>query len=315
MVLGRTAPIRESIDDVVRRAFVVELGIVVVLFVGFYAFTIGLDNALDPYFLDSDATLLIIRSVLVLAGMGVLVASHASWRGYSLPASIPERTDGPLIGVAVAGTAILATLPFLLLTVHMDVGISHVAFTVADLGGVFFNRTLIRVALFVSGMVLLYHAFVQAALQRVFGHDRDLAVAVTTVLGGYLVTPTVLTYGAFANGPWLFLWGTRAVVAILFVLALGVAVYADERVDDSRVHALARLPVLATLAFAVVVLTVAADSPTGALVMTTRVAVVGVAAYAYDGTESMVAPTLVYATFAIVSTVLYSSAVAAALGT
>ena len=163
-------------------------------------------------------------------------------------------------------------------------------------------------------MILLYHGFVQGTFQRVFSHDRNLAVVVTTLLGGYLVAPKVLTYGTFANGPWLFLWGDRAAVAVLFVLALSVAVYADEWIDDDRVRALALLPVLATLALAALHLAVETESPSGALVAITRAAVGGVAAYAYDRTESLVTPTLVYATFAIVSTVLYASAVGAVLG-
>lgn len=314
MVLDRTPALRESVADLVRRAFVVELGNMVALFVGVYAATIALDNALDPYFLDSDISLLLVRSVLVLVGMGVLATSYASWRGYSLPVSIPNRTDGWLIGAAVAGTAVLAVLPFGLFALRMGVGVSHVTSTVADLGGVFLNRTLIRTALFVSGMVILYHGLVQGGLQRVLSDERDLVVVVTTLLGGYLVTPTTLTYGTFANGPWLFLWGTRAVVAVLFVLALAVAVYADERSDDDRVRALALLPVLVTLALAALVLTLAAETPRGALVVMTRVAVVGVAAYVYDRTASLLSPTLVYATFAVVSAVLYAAAFDAVLG-
>ena len=315
MALSRTPPIRESLTTLIQRAFVVELGIVVTLLVGFSAFTITLDNVLDPYFLDSDITLLVIRSVLVLTGIGVLTTSYASWRDFSHPVSIPDRTEGWLIGAAVAGTTVLATLPFLLLALRMDVGVSHVTSTVSNIGGIFLDRTLIRITLFVSGMVILYHGIVQGAFQRVFGHDSNLTVVVTTLLGGYLVTPNVLTYGTFANGPWLYLWGTRAVVAVLFVLTLSVAVYADEQINDSRMRTLALLPALATLTLAAVVLTVGAESPGGALVMMTRIAVVGVAAYTYDRTESIVTPTLVYATFAIVSTVFYSSTVTAVLGT
>ena len=314
MVLSRTPPIRGSIDDLVQRAFVVELGIVVALVVGFHAFTITLDNVLDPYFLDSDTSLLIVRGVLVLAGIGMLATSCAFWRGYSLPVSLPDRTDGRLIGAAVAGTAALATLPFLLLALRTGVGVSHVTSTVADVDGVFSNRSLIRIALFVSGMVLLYHGLVQGALQRVFDHDRNFVVVVTTLLTGYFTTPKVVAYGTFHNGPWLHLWETRAVVAVLFVFALGVAVYADERTDDGRVHALALLPALATLALAALVLAVEADLPDGAPVLMIRTAVVGVAAYAYDRSESMATPTLVYLTFAVVSTVLHSAAVVAVLG-
>lgn len=315
MALGRPPPVRESLTGLIQRAFVVELGIVVALFVGFSAFTITLDSIFDPYFLDSDTSLLVVRSVLVLAGIGALSTSYASWRGYSHPVSIPDRAEGWLTGAAMAGTAVLALLPFLLLAVRMDVDVGHVTSTVSNIGGISLNRTLMRIALFVSGMVLLYHGIVQGALQRVVGHERDLAVVTTTLFGGYLVTPSVVTYGTFANGPWLYLWGTRAAVAVLFVLTLGVAVYADERVDDSRMRTLALLPALAVLTLAAVVLTVEAESPGGALVILTRIAVVGVAAYTYDRTESVVTPTLVYATFATVSTVSYSAAVTAVLGT
>lgn len=314
MALRLAPPLRASIDDVVQRAFAVELGIVIALFVAFTAYTITLDMVLDPYFLDSDTALLIVRSALVLAGMGVLATSYAAWREYSLSVSLPDRADGRLIVTAIAGTAVLATLPFLLLAVRMDVGVSHVTATVADLGGVFLTRPLIRITLFVAGMVILYHGFVQGALQRVIGHDRNLAVVVTTLLGGYMVAPNVVTYGTFATGPWLFLWGPRAAVAVLFVFALGVAVYATKRVDDGRMHKLAMLPAMVTLGLTVLVLSSEVGSPAGALVMVARVTVVGVAAYAYNRTESIVSPALVYATYAVVSTVLYSAAVAAALG-
>lgn len=315
MALRFAPPLRASIDDVVQRAFAVELGIVIVLVVAFSAYTIALDMVLDPYFLDSDTALLIVRSALVLAGIGVLATSLAAWRGYSLSVSLPNRTDGRLLVTVMAGTAVLATLPFTLLVVRMDVGVGHITSTMSGLGGVFLTRPLIRMTLFVAGMVLLYHGVVQGALQRVFGHDRDLAVVVTTLLGGYMVAPTVVTYGTFATGPWLFLWGLRAAVAVLFVLALGVAVYATERGDDGRLHELAMLPVLATLVLTVFVLTIAAGSPTGVLVLVARASVVGVAAYAYNRTESIVSPALVYATYAVVSSVFYSATVAAVLGT
>lgn len=45
MELGRTTSTREAIDDLVRRAFVIELSSVVALFVGFYAFT---TSAISP---------------------------------------------------------------------------------------------------------------------------------------------------------------------------------------------------------------------------------------------------------------------------
>ena len=88
------------------------------------------------------------------------------------------------------------------------------------------------------------------------------------------------------------------------MLVLGGAVYTDERTDNDRVRTVTLLSVLATLALAVLVLAVEANSPGGTSLVVTRVSVVGVAVHSYDGTESLVTPILVYTTFAVVSTVL-----------
>jgi hypothetical protein len=73
------------------------------------------------------------------------------------------------------------------------------------------------------------------------------------------------------------------------------------------------LPVVVALALVALGLVAAVESPMGAVAVAPRIAVVGIAAYAYDRTESMVAPTLAYATFALVSAVLHSAAIGAAL--
>ncbi|MFD1525883.1 hypothetical protein, partial [Halolamina salina] len=174
------------LDTLCRRAVAVELGIVVTLLLGFAAGTVLLDDALDPYFLDSDTSLLLVRSALVLLWMGVLAASYAAWRGQSLPVSIPDREEARVVGAAVAGTVLLATLPFALLALRTGTGIDHVASTLADPGSVFTVRTLARIALFVAGMALLYHGLIQGALRYALGGERALAAVGTTLLGGYL---------------------------------------------------------------------------------------------------------------------------------
>ncbi|MFW5911372.1 MAG: hypothetical protein ACOCSD_04325 [Halolamina sp.] len=93
-----------------------------------------------------------------------------------------------------------------------------------------------------------------------------------------------------------------------------VAVVADSRVENDRLLTLTRVPVLVTLALVVAVLAAAADSTGGALVLATRAAVIGVAAVVYAATESLVTPTLVYPTFAVLSSVLYVATVAGAFG-
>jgi len=302
--------VRTSLDTLRQPAVVVELAIVVTLLLGFAAGTVLLDAVLDPYFLDSDTSLLLVRSALSLGWAGVLAASAAAWRGYSFPVSMPGRSDGRLVAGAVAVTALLATIPFFFLAVRTGTGVDHVASTLADPGSVFTVRTLARIALFVPGMALLYHGLIQSALQHAFDGKRSLAVVATTLLGGYLAAPTVVTYGSFANGPWLSIWGARAAVAVLVVLALGVA--ASDR--DGPAGALTWLPVLLALGLVAAVLVPDVDSPGGVLVTVTRTAVIGVAAAAYDASESLAVPAFVYAAFAAVSSVLYVATLAAAFG-
>ena len=311
---NRTDSVRATLDAFLRPAVAVELGLILSLLVGFAIGTTALNAVLDPYFLDSDRSLLVIRSALVLAGIGALTASFAMWRGYAVGLSLPDRTDAGLVGVAVLSAVLLAVFSFVPLALRTGVSVGHVTATLSAVGGVFSLRTLVRVSLFVLGMVLLYHGLVQAAVERVFGHGNGLAVVVTTLLGGYLVAPTVAIYGTFAGGPWLSLWGSRGAVAALFVCCLGVAVYGDKRASDRRLAAVARLALLVTLALAVLVLAAAIDSPYDVLLTVTRAAVLGVAAYSYHRTRSLVAPTVVYASFAVVSSVLYVAAVTATLG-
>jgi len=313
MVRSRTSPVRGALGDILQRAFVVELGVVATLLVGFQAYLVGLNNVLDPYFLDSDITLSLVRGMLSLAGMGALVAVYAVYRDHPLPVSLPDRPHGRLLGGVVVATGTLAVAAFVPLAVQSGVGTSDLVSAVLGLPDLLLDRTLVRLTVFVLGMVLLYHGLVQAGLQRVLDHDRDLTVAVTTLVGGYLVTPQFPSYGTFADAPWLYLWGARAAVAAVFVLALGVTVYAERRTVDGRMRALAMLPVVVALALVALVLVTAVESPMGAVAVVPRIAVVGIAAYAYDRTESMVAPTLTYATFALVSAVLHSAAIGAAL--
>jgi hypothetical protein len=311
MVRSRVAPVRDSLGAVLQRAFVVELGLVVALLVGLQAYVVGLSNVLDPYFLDSDITLSVVRGVLTLAGMGALAAAYASWRGYSLQVSLPDRTHARPVGATVAGAAVLAVVPFVPPALRAGVGVPALVSTVLDLPDLLLDRTLVRLAVFVPGMALLYHGLVQAGLRCVL--DGGRTVVVTTLVGGYLVTPPFPSYGTLATGPWLHLWGARGVVAGLIVLALGVAVHAADRAGDERGRRLAMVPAVVAVAVAVLLLGTTVDTPAGVLAVGARVAVVGVAAYAYDRTRSLVAPATAYATFALVSVVLHAAAVDAVL--
>lgn len=304
-------PRRQSLHDtLVRPAVLVELAAIVTLLVGFQLYRIAVDAALDPFFLDSDTRMLVIQGGLGVVGAAALVVGYAAWHGSSLPLSMPDRDDTRLVGGAVVATALLATLPFIAPSLQMEIGLDHVVTALGDLGSVFSGRSLLRIGLFVPAMVLLYHGLIQRAFRRLF----DRAAAATTLFGGYLVAPTVVTYGTFPNGPWLSIWGRRGAVALLFVAALGVAVYAARGSDDGSNGTLSTLPVLAALALATVVLAADTGSLSGALVVLTRAGVIGVAAYAYEATESLAVPVVVYTAYAGVASVLYVASLAAAFG-
>jgi hypothetical protein len=82
------------------------VALVVAWFVGFTVYSIADGHVLDPYVVDGDVELSLLRGLFVLTGVAALAIGHAAWRGNSLP----ETTHGRLLGGAVVFTAGLALL-------------------------------------------------------------------------------------------------------------------------------------------------------------------------------------------------------------
>lgn len=305
MVRNRTGWLRGAVGDVGRRAVVVELAVVGALVAAVQLYALALDAALDPYFLDSDVELWALRGALYLAGLGALAAAYARGRGVSYPLSIPARSRVWVVAVAGAGAAVLASLNYLPLAVQSGAELAA-ALASTTPRTLLFGRTPFGLAVFVPAMTVLYHGLVQGGFRRAF--DRERAVVATTLVGGYLVIPSYLSAVAIYRGPWLYAAGDRAAVGILCVLTLAVAVYATEGVDDDRVRAMAAVPVALALALVAITLAGSVDRLVELLPIVSRVALVGVAAYAYDGTDSLLAPAIVYAAFAVTSVVFRGAA-------
>ncbi|ELZ28782.1 hypothetical protein C475_04071 [Halosimplex carlsbadense 2-9-1] len=297
------------------RSLVVELAVVVATLVALEAYVnltdavvrpvedaVGASTGIDPHLARA-----VVQSLLVLGGLGVLAAVAVSERDLRFPLSLPERDAAGLVGVAMSGAAVLAGLQLLPVLVTGGLAVGDITAAVAGLPGQLTGRTLVFLAVFVAGMAVLYHGVVQGLLRRAVGTER--AVAATTLLSAYFATPRFgPSAGAVRGGPWLDVSATRAGLAVLVVLTLAVAVYAAERVDDRRVRAAATVPVVAAVALATVSFWQGVDLPWEALTAATRIALVGVAACVYADTESLLAPAMVYGSYALVSLVVQSAA-------
>jgi|GEM_PF-2254465 len=303
------------------RSVVVELAVVVALLVTLEAYVnltdavvrpvrdvVGASTGIDPHLVRTA-----VQGLLVLGGLGVLAAVAASEWDLSFPLSVPERDNVGLLGLATLGAAVLAGLQILPAVVGSGITTGDVAAAVAGLPGQLAGRTLIGLTVFVAGMALLYHGLVQGLVRRAIGREREIAAM--TLLSAYFATPRFgPSLGVAQSGPWLDVSGARLAVTVLAVAALAVAVYVAERVDDRRVRAAAAAPVVAAVALATVSFWQGVELPWEALTATTRVALVGVAAYVYADTESLLAPAAVYGVYALVSLVVQSAALRAALG-
>ncbi|WP_436929212.1 hypothetical protein, partial [Halosimplex halobium] len=227
--------------------------------------------------------------------------------------SVPDREAGALLGAAAVGAAALAAVPLVPAALTYGIGADHLSAALANAPANLADRTLVFVAVFAAGMALLYQGLVQGAFGRVLGPER--AAAATALTSAYFATPRFVSApAAIRSGPWLYVTPERAAVAALFVLGLGVAVYADRRVDDRRARAAALLPVALAVALAAFSVGRGIDGPLELLTPATHVALVGVAAYAYVGTRSLLAPALAYLSYALASVVVNSATLYALVG-
>lgn len=305
MVRNRTGRLRGALGGVDRRAVVVELAVVGALVAAVQLYAVAIDRALDPYFIASDVELWVLDGALSLAGLGILAVAYGRVRGVSYPLSVPDRARLRVLGVAVAGGAVLASLSYVPFALQYGTALAN-ALASTTPRALLYGQTPFRLAVFVPSMAVLYHGLVQGGFRRAFGRER--AVVATTLVGGYLVIPsTVHPLGTF-GGPWLHVMGTRGAIGLLFVLAIAAAVYGSEGVDDDRVRSMAAVPVALALALVAISLAGSVDRPLELVSVVSRVSLVGVAAYAYDGTDSLLTTALVYAAFAATSVVFRDAA-------
>lgn len=289
----------EPSADRTSHPLVTEFALAVVVLAGFYLWLRVVPTAPSPTFdaLPFSGSLLVdglVRSGLLLAGLCLFAGAYATQRGIEVGVAPPSGDD-----LSLAGSALL--IPAVL------VGLTKV---VGDLTGVpYGSLTLTAVAadapvepfLVVTGLGLFvgvpsYLLTCQVVVQGSFENavDGDVAVVLTTVVTGFLLTGSP---GGLSPVPEL----GKLVGAVLLVLAVGVALRVPERVDRRWLRFLAYAPAILLAALVVLSGVAAVESVAGGLFVTTQIVVLGLAAYAYERTDTLLVPALAYLSLSLTS--------------
>lgn len=285
--------------DRTRHPLATEFGLAVVVLVGFYLWQRAVPTAPSPMFdaVPFSGGLLVdglVRSALLLAGFGLFAGAYAARRGIEVGTAFPSSDDLSLVGLTLLIPAVL-------------VGATK---AVGNLTGVpYGSLTLTAVAadapvepfLLVTGLGLFvgvpsYLLTCQVVVQGSFENavDGDVAVVLTTVVAGFLLTSSS---GGLSPFPEL----GKLVGAVLFVVAVGVALHVPERVGRRRLRFLAYAPAILLVAVTVLSGIAGVESVAGGLFALTQIAVLGLAAYTYERTETLVVPALAYLSLSLTS--------------
>ncbi|WP_436932640.1 hypothetical protein [Halosimplex halobium] len=229
-------------------------------------------------------------SAVVVAGTVAFTAAYASVRDRPVSLALPGRADLPLVGAAAAAPVAAVGAVELLAGAT---GTSLTALTGSSYGpgtDPVVAATLTALVLFLGlpVYVLVTHAVVQRTL-RSAGRPA-VAVGLTTLLIG-TVGPTELV----SRGLPLRV----AVVTLLLIASIALPVYAADTFDRSWLSALSALPLAMFAVGALAQWATGLDGAAGAALGLAEVGLVGVSAYAYERTDSLLPPALSYAAFVV----------------
>ena len=223
---------------------------------------------------------------LFALGVVALAGVFAAVRGVDPGLSLPSRADLRFVGPAVAVPIALVGVTAL---VGRYTGVPYSSLTMTYYSDPAAPATLALVgvgtAVAVPCLTATCQVLVQGSLTRAF--DGRRAVLATTLVAAFA---TLSTAGGLTAVP----KRGKLAGAAAFVLVLAVLRYAADAADGDRVRSLAA--VTASL-FATVLLfagVAGVESLAGGLFALTHLGVLGVAAYAYERTGSLLVPALAY---------------------
>ena len=228
----------------------------------------------------------LVTSGLFVAGLGVIAGAYAASRDITVGSRFPSRAALPALGLA-------GTVPVVLVATTELVGLltgvpySTLTMTYYGTGGASLPvLVVIGLGTFVAvpSLVLVCQVLVQESFGRVV--DGGRAAFLTTFATGF----AMLGHGGLSTVP----ERGKLVGAVLFVVLLAVGRIASESGTGDRVRSLAYLPVVSFVALVVVSGVAEVDSLAGGLFALTHLAVLGVAAVAYERTGSLLPPAAAY---------------------
>lgn len=231
---------------------------------------------------------------LFVVGLAALAGTYASSRGIDVGFERPSGTDLSSIGLAGLGPPLLVGLTEL---VGSLTGVSY-----GSLASTYYGTDVpIRPVLAIVGLgllvgvpslVLICQVIVQGSVGRVL--DGNGAVVLTTLATGFVMTSNT---GGLALAP----EPGKLVGAVLFVLVLGGGLFVTEHVDPGVIRSLAHLPALLFVALVVVTGVAGIGSVADGLFALTHLGVLGIAAYTYDRSRSLLVPALAYLSLSLAS--------------
>jgi hypothetical protein len=272
---------------------VLEIGIVTALLVGVYLWRELVSQVLTTVFGRPPSVGGVFVSGLVnggvlLFGLIGFTVAYSRFREIDLGRRLPSRKAVPLVGLAVLTPIICVALTKL---VGVVTGVPYNALTKTSIAADASVLPILLIAglgliIGVPMLVVICQVLIQASFEQVV--SADTAIVLTTAVAGFVM---VSNTGGLATVPEL----GKLIGAIAFTLSLGVAVYANERLENDWLRYLGFAPVVFVTAIIVFAGIAEVGTVAGGVFAVTQLAVLGIAAYTYDRTASLLAPALAYA--------------------
>lgn len=239
--------------------------------------------------IDSLLLVGVVTGGILLVGVAAIAGVYVTVRDVEVGGARPVGRGATVAGAALAPVALVA-LTKLVAAVS---GTTYGALFQRSYGDAatveLFATTAVPMLVVVVPMLLLVcQVIVQGGLRRVVGGDA--AVALTTLVAGFLLVDAT---GGLAMLP----ERGKLVGAALFVAGVAVATYGSERFDRRWLRYLSLVPVALLVGATVASGVAAVETVPAVLFVGAKVAVLGVAAYAYQRTGSLLVPALTYASF------------------
>lgn len=251
----------------------------------------------NPTGADGLLTLGLATGGLLVVGLALFAGVYVTIRGIDLGRTLPARTDSTLVAIAAVVPPVLVGLTAL---VGAASGVPFGTLTTTTFGPDVESILVVAGLGLLTGvpaLVVICQIVLQRSFSQVLGEDR--AVVLTTVVAGFVMTSNTGGLGAIPDQD-------KVIGAAAFALAVGVALYATEYVERDWVRYLAYVPVAALALLTVLSGMAAIESVAAGLYATTTLAVLGLAAYTYARTDSLLTPALAYVSlFVATDTVLF----------